>query len=115
MWMATAIDVAGEAVKLTLDLFADLAAHGVTDEEMDFARSYLVGAMPFHLATARQRMQLAVRDESFGLPAGYTASLPGRLVSLGAGDVNAAARRHLRPDDVVTVAVTTAEVAAEAL
>jgi zinc protease len=115
MWMATAIDVAGEAVKLTLDLFADLAANGVTDEEMDFARSYLVGAMPFHLATARQRMQLAVRDETFGLPAGYTASLPARLGSLGAGDVNAAARRHLRPDDVVTVAVTTAEVAAEAL
>jgi zinc protease len=115
MWMATAIDVAGEAVKLTLDLYADLAAHGVTDEEMDFARSYLVGAMPFHLATARQRMQLAVRDETFGLPAGYTASLPARLGSLGAGDVRAAARRHLRPDDVVTVAVTTAAVAADAL
>jgi hypothetical protein len=71
--------------------------------------------MPFHLATARQRMQLAVRDETFGLPAGYTASLPARLATLGAGDVRAAARRHLRPDDVVTVAVTTAEVAGEAL
>jgi zinc protease len=115
MWMATAIDVAGEAVKLTLDLYADLAARGVTDEEMDFARSYLVGAMPFHVATARQRMQLAVRDETFGLPAGYTASMPSRLGALGAGDVRDAARRHLRPDDVVTVAVTTAAVAADAL
>jgi len=115
MWMATAIEVAGEAVKLTLELYADLAANGVTDEELDFARSYLVGAMPFHLATARQRMQLAVRDETFGLPAGYTASLPAKLGALGGGDVRAAARRHLRPDDVVTVAVTTAAVAADAL
>ena len=115
MWMATAIDVAGDAVALSLDLYADLAANGVTDEELDFARSYLVGAMPFHLATARQRMQLAVRDEVFGLPAGYTASLPARLGSLGAGDVREAARRHARPDDVVTVAVTTADVAAEKL
>jgi zinc protease len=115
MWMATAIEHAGSAVALTLDLYADLAARGVTDEEMDFARSYLVGAMPFHLATARQRMQLAVRDETFGLPAGYTASLPARLATIGAGDVRAAARRHLRPDDVVTVAVTTAEVAGDAL
>ncbi len=115
MWMATAIEVAGEAVALSLDLYADLAQNGITDAELDFARSYLVGAMPFHLATARQRMQLAVRDEVFGLPAGYTASLPARLGSLGPGDVRAAARRHVRPDDVVTVAVTTAQVAADKL
>jgi len=115
MWMATAIEVAGDATSLTLDLYADLAQRGVTDEELDFARSYLVGAMPFHLATARQRMQLALRDEVFGLPAGYTAAMPARLASLGPGDLLAAARRHLRPDDVVTVAVTTAAVAAEHL
>ncbi len=73
MWMATAIDVAGPATALTLELYADLAARGITADELDFARAYLVGAMPFHLATARQRMQLAVRDETFGLPVGFTA------------------------------------------
>src|SRR5262249_27756148 len=39
MWMATAIEVAGDAVALTLDLYADLAARGITDDELDFARS----------------------------------------------------------------------------
>ena len=115
IWMAAGIDVAGPAVALTLDLLADYAAHGPTDDEVDFARSYLVGAMPFHVATARQRMQLAVRDAVFDLPAGYTAKLPEALGALAAADVRAACKRQLRPDDAVTVAVTTADQAGDAL
>ena len=115
IWMAAGIDVAGSAVALTLDLFADYAAHGPTDDEVDFARSYLVGAMPFHVATARQRMQLAVRDAVFDLPTGFTARLPEALGVLAAADVRAACKRQLRPDDAVTVAVTTAEQAGPSL
>jgi zinc protease len=115
IWMAAGIDVAGPAVQLTLDLLADYAARGPTDDEVDFARSYLVGAMPFHVATARQRMQLAVRDAVFELPAGFTARLPEALGALTAADVRDACARHLRPDAVVTVAVTTADQAQEAL
>jgi zinc protease len=115
LWMAAGIDVAGPAVALALDLFADYALSGPTDDEVDFARSYLVGAMPFHVATARQRMQLAVRDAVFDLPSGFTARLPEALAALGAGDVRAACRAHMRPDDAVTVAVTTADHAQAAL
>jgi zinc protease len=115
IWMAASIDVAGPAVALTLELFADYAAHGPTDDEVDFARSYLVGAMPFHVATARQRMQLAVRDAVFDLPSGYTARLPEALGTLAASDVRAACKRQLRPDAAVTVAVTTAEQAGPSL
>ncbi len=115
IWMAAGIDVAGSAVALTLDLFADYAAKGPTDDEVDFARSYLVGSMPFHVATARQRMQLAVRDSVFDLPPGYTAKLPEALGALAAEDVRAACKRQLRPDDAVTVAVTTADQAQAAL
>ena len=115
MWMATAIDVAGDAVKTTLDLYADVAAKGLSEEETALARSYVVGSMPFHQATARQRMQIAVRDAAYGLPSGYTASLPGQVAELSAADVAAAAARWLRPDAVVTVAVATAAAARDAL
>lgn len=115
IWMASAIEVAGDAVKLTLDLLADYAAHGPTDEEFDFARSYLIGSMPFHVATARQRMQLAVRDAVFDLPPGFTANLPEALSALVAADVRAACARSLRPEAAVTVAVTTAEKARTSL
>jgi zinc protease len=115
IWTAAAIEVAGPAVALTLELYTDYAAHGPTDEEVDFARSYLVGSMPFHVATARQRMQLAVRDAVFDLPVGYTARLPEALGQLGAADVRAACAQHFHPDDAVTVAVTTADTARAAL
>jgi zinc protease len=115
IWTAAGIEVAGPAIALTLELLADYAAHGPTDDEVDFARSYLVGAMPFHVATARQRMQLDVRDAVFDLPAGYTGKLPEALGQLGAADVRAACARHLHPDCAVTVAVTTAESAHAAL
>ena len=115
IWTAAAIEVAGPAAALTLELYADYAARGPTDDEVDFARSYLVGAMPFHVATARQRMQLAVRDAVFDLPADYTAKLPEALGQLAAADVRAACARHFHPDDAVTVAVTTADTARDAL
>ncbi|MGE0545688.1 MAG: M16 family metallopeptidase [Kofleriaceae bacterium] len=109
IWMAAGIEVAGKAIALALEMFADYAAHGPTDAEVDFARSYLIGAMPFHVATARQRMQLAVRDAVFDLPDGFTAKLPEALSVLAASDVRAACNRQFRPDHAVTVAVTTAE------
>lgn len=115
IWTAAGIEVAGGAVALILELMADYAAKGPTDDEVDFARSYLVGAMPFHVATARQRMQLAVRDAVFDLPAGYTANLPAAFARLTPADVRTACAANLRPDDAVTVAVTTAEHAEKAL
>jgi zinc protease len=115
MWMATGIEVAGDAVRTTLDLYADVAAKGLTDEEAALARSYVVGSMPFHQATARQRMQIAVRDAVYGLPAGYTIGLPGKVAELATADVAKAASRWLRPDAVVTVAVATAATARDSL
>jgi zinc protease len=108
MWLAPGAGVAGEAAKLTLDLFEDLAAHGPTDAEVDFARSYLVGAMPFQSATARLRMQLAVRDAVLGVPPGYTAGLARLVTEVSSSDVRRACAAHLRPENTMTVAVSTA-------
>ena len=115
IWMAAGIDVAGPAVQLALELLAEFAASGPTDDEVEFARSYLVGSMPFHVATARQRMQLAVRDAVFDLPAGYTAGLPAAFAMLSPADVRAATTRCLHPESAITVAVTTADAALAAL
>ena len=115
IWMAAGIDVAGPAVELTLELYSEYAANGPTDDEVEFAKSYLIGAMPFHVATARQRMQLAVRDAVFDLPSGFTSDLPAAFAQLSPGDVRAACARNLRPDQCVTVAVTTAAQAKDAL
>lgn len=108
MWMATELGVCADAAKLATELLADLAARGPSTDELELARRYLVGSLPFSTATARQRVQLAVRDATFGLPAGYSVSVPTRLREVSAADVAAACARHLRPDRLRTVAVTTA-------
>jgi zinc protease len=109
LWMATGIEVAAEAVTLTHQLFAELAHKGPTSDELALARSYLIGAMPFHTATARMRMQLAVRDATFDLPFGYTAEMPRLLPTIDFDEVRAACARQLQPESLVTVAVTTAD------
>lgn len=115
IWTACDIEVTGQAIALELELYDELAAKGITDDEFDLVRSYLVGAMPRHVATARQRMQLAIRDELYDLPSGYTTKLPERFANLTAADVRAACARHFQPQNAVTVAVTTAAKAREAL
>ncbi|MEZ4367095.1 MAG: pitrilysin family protein [Kofleriaceae bacterium] len=114
-WMATEVGVAGDAVALTLGLLEELAVAGITAEELELARSYLVGSLPFSTATARQRLHLLVRDAVYGLPPGYSIGLPARLEGLGVAEVTAACARHVRPEALVTVAVTTADTAHDAL
>lgn len=115
IWLAPSAAVAGDAAKLTLELYSDLAERGPSDEEVDFARSYLVGAMPFQSATARQRMQLAVRDALLGVAPGYTAKLPGLLAEVSAAEVRRACNTHLRPQDTIIVAVSTASLLKDSL
>jgi hypothetical protein len=51
----------------------------------------------------------------FDLPSGFTAQLPEAFANLAPADVRAACARHLRPGDAVTIAVTTAQNARDAL
>ena len=108
VWMATGIDATADAVALTQDMIVDLHENGLTEDEVTFAKSYLLGAMPFHTATARQRCQLSVRDAAYDLAPNFTAGMPTRLADVSAADVKAACNRWLDPSRLVTVAVTTA-------
>ena len=115
IWAVVAIAVAGPALTLIRELYAEFAAHGPTDAEVEFARRYLIGSMPFSLASARNRVQLAMRDAVFGLPVGYTSQLPVALDQLSADEVRLACSQHLQPDRAVYVAVTSAEQAEASL
>ncbi len=115
IWTAAASTWRGRRSALTLELLADYAAHGPTDDEVDFARSYLVGAMPFHVGHG------APADAAGGARRGvracrraFAARLPEALAGLTAADVRACTR-NLRPDAAVMVAVTMSEQAQRAL
>jgi zinc protease len=109
VWMAPTADVAPDALRLALTLYEKLAADGLRRDEFELAIHHLTGALPFSRATARQRMRMALRHELLDLPVDLPARLPELLGALTLDDVEAAARRWLRPDDVCIVVVASAD------
>lgn len=95
---AVANDVTGRAVQEALAEIARLRQDGITSEELDAARDYLIGVMPLQLQTTAQ---LAARLSDlvvYGLPLDYFRHYRERIAAVDAADVTRVARSHLRPD-----------------
>jgi zinc protease len=83
-----------------------LVTDGVGDAELAAARTYLVGREPFRRETARQWADLLAEGAYWGLPLDDSEWCERELLTLDREQVEAAARRHLRPEALlVTVGV----------
>lgn len=81
-----------------------LIQDGVEEDELESARSYLLGREPFERETARQWADLLAESVLYHLPLDDPRWRERRLRDLTHEDVEAALRRHVRPDDLrVTV------------
>jgi zinc protease len=81
-----------------------LLADGLEEQEVDEARSYLIGREPFRRETARQWAELAAQGAILGLPIEDERWNRERFERTDRAAVEAALRRHL---DVTTLAVVT--------
>ena len=59
------------AIGLTLNMLGDLARDGLDDENLDFAKQYLINQYPFLLDTSVKKMELELNAYLTGKPAGY--------------------------------------------
>lgn len=75
-----------------------LVADGVTVEEMEQARSYLLGREPFQRETARQWAELLADSVLYGIPLDRPGWREERLAGLTREQVDEAIRRHIHPD-----------------
>jgi zinc protease len=107
--LAPTREVAVDALALTLELYEQLAAGGIGDEERTFAVRHLTGGLLFSQATARQRMRQAVRHRVLGLDPAYPRQVGPALERLTATDVRAAADRWLRPRDLCITLIASAD------
>ncbi|MEA2560391.1 MAG: zinc protease [Acidobacteriota bacterium] len=81
-----------------------LVEGGIEESELEEARAYLLGREPFRRETARQWADILVEAEHYGLPLDDPGQRKAELAALDKLEVEAAARRHVRPDDLrVTV------------
>ncbi|HET9227092.1 MAG TPA: pitrilysin family protein [Thermoanaerobaculia bacterium] len=81
-----------------------LVEEGIEPAELEEARAYLLGREPFRRETARQWAEILVEAEHYGLPLDDPEQRKAELEALDKAAVEAAARRHIHPEDLrVTV------------
>ncbi len=91
------VEQAEQGVREELQRLLD---EGIRDDELEEARAYLLGREPFQRETARQWADLLVDAELFGLPLDQPEWRAEQLRSLDRAAVEAAAHRHLKPDQL---------------
>ncbi len=74
-----------------------LVRDGVTEQELDESRRYLIGSIPRSLETNAAIANFLQTAELFGLGLDYDERLPDLLAAVTIDDVNAAARAALDP------------------
>jgi zinc protease len=82
---------------------ARLVGEGLTQQELDESRQYLVGSIPRALETNAAIANFLQTEEFFGLGLDYDVRLPGLLGAVALDDANAAARRLLDPERATLV------------
>lgn len=98
IYLGTAEDNLEQAEASVRDELARLLEHGVSDEEVDGAKAYLLGREPFRQETAGQWGDLLGQAGYFGAPWDDPAWRRRRLAEVMRPDVERAARAHLQVD-----------------
>ncbi len=103
-YVATSPATVEQAERGVAEEIARVVEHGVEEAEVAEARAYLLGREPFRRETARQWADLLVETEEYGVPVDDFAQRKAELEAVDRPTVEAAARRHVRPEELrVTV------------
>jgi zinc protease len=97
-YIGTSPDNLGVAIRGFRDEMRRIQDEPVTDEELDTAKSYLVGSFALGFERASRRASYLVTAERFGFPPDYLAELPRLYAAVTREDVQRVAQRHLFPD-----------------
>ena len=98
VYVGTSPKKLAQAERSAREELARLVADGIRDDELEEARTYLLGREPFRRETARQWADLLAEGAYWGLPLDDSAWVERELAVLDRAAVEAAARRHVKPD-----------------
>jgi zinc protease len=109
MGMAPAIEQTVETLALVLSLWRDFVAHGLSDDEVEFAKQHLASGFAFQMATPEDRIDVRIGVLVMELPGDFLATMVPAIRAVTPGAVRAAMARHLDADDLAVTVVSTAE------
>ncbi|MBM4293924.1 MAG: insulinase family protein [Deltaproteobacteria bacterium] len=96
---------AREAVDLVLGEMARMRNEPVAAQELEAAKSYLIGSFPRKMDSLDKRAGLMAYVEFYGLGLGYPWRFPDLIQGLTAADIQLAAQKYLHPDKYLLVVV----------
>jgi zinc protease len=109
-YVGTSPETVARAERGVIEELCRFHAEGPTAEELDEARSYLLGREPFRRETARQWADLAAVGALYGLPLEDPTWSAERVAATTAAEVAAAVARHLDPEVLaITVGLPAAD------
>ena len=98
-------DKTAEAVRIVRDEWARMATEGVTEAELDAAKTYLTGAYPLRFDGNSRIASILVGMQSNDLPIDYIETRNDRIEAVTQDDVRRVAARVLRPEELHFVVV----------
>lgn len=98
VYVGTGPDTVAQAEASVREELTRLVEDGATADELETARSYLLGREPFRRETARQWSDLMGEAVLYGVPGDDPAWRRERLAAVDNDDLAAVARRHLAPE-----------------
>ena len=93
------------AVKLVLENMSRIKEHGVSDEELDDAKAYLIGSLPLSMETDKEVAENMALLEFYDLGLDYFDKYQENVQSVSKQDVIGVAQKFLHPDKYVLVIV----------
>ena len=108
MWTFPKSEDAAPCIRHQLAMLDEWCSKGISQAELDWAKSYLVRSHAFAIDTASKRVGLALDEEIYGLPRGYHADYVERIESVSLDEANAAVAHRIDPTNLSIVVVGTA-------
>jgi len=106
VWIRPVVPVnAHMALRIAIWEVDRLISNGLTQEQFDATREYLMKNVFIMTATQSQQLGYALDSKWYSIPE-YTTAMRERLGKLTLADVNAAIRKHLSAKDLSVVIVT---------
>ena len=103
--VASSNDRIAEAIEVTRAEWADVAANGVTEDELARAKTYLTGAFPLRFDGNDTIASIMVGMQMDGRPTSYLDTRNGKIEAITMEDIKRVAARLLQPEDLHFVVV----------
>jgi zinc protease len=109
LWTFPSAQDAAPCLKLAIELLEAWVEKGVTASEVNFIKRFLIRSNAFEIDTAAKRLHQALDVELLGLPADYYSGWVDHVRAVTPQTAGAAVQRRIRPVDLLSVVVGTAE------